>query len=102
MGDKVGAIADYTKAIELDPKSVEALNNRGTAKSEIGDKQGAIVDYTRVIELDPSFVPAYINRAAEKLDLGDKPGVIADLLVAAKLGDLGAQQWLSNNGVSGW
>ena len=53
-------------------------------------------------ELDPSFVPAYINRAAEKLDMGDKPGVIADLLVAARHGHEGSQQWLRNNGVSGW
>ena len=102
MGDKPGAIADYSRAIELDPKSVEALNNRGTAKSEMGDKPGAIADFTRVIELDPSFVPAYINRAAEKLDLGDKPGVIADLSSAARRGHEGAQQWLRNNGVSGW
>jgi hypothetical protein len=67
-----------------------------------GDYQGAITDDNKAIELDPSFVPAYINRASEKLDMGDKPGAIADLLAAARRGHAGAQQWLSNNGVSGW
>ncbi len=67
-----------------------------------GDYQGAITDDNKAIELDPSFVPAYINRAAEKLDVGDKQGVIGDLLAAARRGHEGAQQWLSNNGVSGW
>ncbi|MFZ4523973.1 MAG: hypothetical protein ACOYOE_00105 [Chlorobium sp.] len=48
------------------------------------------------------IVPAYINRAAEKLAMGDKPGVMADLLLAARRGHEGAQQWLSKSGVANW
>jgi len=61
-----------------------------------------LADYTKAVEINPVYVAAYVNRAAIKMDLGDKDGVIADMLVAAKLGNLGAQQWLKQNGISGW
>jgi tetratricopeptide (TPR) repeat protein len=62
-GDLDGAIADHTRAIELDPKYVPAYNDRGTAKQDKGDLDGAIADYTRAIELHPKYVPAYNNMA---------------------------------------
>ena len=39
-----GAIADYDKAIALDPAEAHAYCNRGYAKSEKGDQDGAIAD----------------------------------------------------------
>ena len=54
-GDYAGAIEDYTKAIELDPKFAVAYCNRGNAKDSSGDYAGAIEDYTKAIELDPKF-----------------------------------------------
>ncbi len=36
--DFVGAIAEYTKAIEMNPELVEAFHNRGLAKKNIMDK----------------------------------------------------------------
>jgi tetratricopeptide (TPR) repeat protein len=41
MSDYDGAIADYTKAIELNPKYVEAYCNRGTAELGKSDYDGA-------------------------------------------------------------
>ena len=35
--DYYGAIADYTKAIELNPKYTEAYNNRGITKDILKD-----------------------------------------------------------------
>ena len=37
-----GAIQDYNKAIELDPKYAEAFFNRAFAKGNLGDLRGAI------------------------------------------------------------
>src|SRR4029077_10182209 len=81
-GDHDGAIADYNRAIELDPKYAGAYNNRGLAKKAKvdqncciadfdqakGDQDGAIADFNRAIELDPNLAISYHNRdLAQKL-----------------------------------
>ena len=50
-GDHDGAIADYNRAIELDPKQSRAYRNRGFAKQAKDDVDGAIADYNRALEL---------------------------------------------------
>ena len=55
QGDYQGAIADFTKVIEIDPQSADAYHNRGTAKDDLEDYQGAIADYTKAIEINPQF-----------------------------------------------
>jgi len=52
LKDNQGAIADYTKAIELNSKYALAYTNRGTAKGIIGDKEGAIADYKKAAQLN--------------------------------------------------
>ena len=44
LEDYKGAIEDYTKAIEHDPKNSSAFANRGNRKSTINDYKGAIED----------------------------------------------------------
>ncbi len=85
QGDNKGAIIDYTKAIEFNPKSASAFNNRGLAKSGLGDKQGAIKDYTKAIELNPNDELAYNNKGLAKSDLGDNQGAIKDYTKAIEL-----------------
>src|SRR5438874_8083526 len=51
-GDIDGAIADFTRAIELDPKYSTAYTNRCLARKNKGDLDGAVADRTRAIELD--------------------------------------------------
>ena len=53
-----GAIQDYTKAIELNPKDADAYIGRGIDKHELKDYKGAIQDYTKAIELDPNYADA--------------------------------------------
>ena len=50
-GDHDGAIADYNRAIELDPKQPRDYINRGFAKQAKGDVDSAIADYNRGLEL---------------------------------------------------
>ena len=57
-GDHYGAISDYTKAIEIDPKNKGAYKNRGIAKEEIGDMKGACSDWRQTVFLSPNDVAA--------------------------------------------
>ena len=45
LGDYHGAIADYSRAIELKPDEAEVYFLRGVAKEGLGDYDGAIADY---------------------------------------------------------
>ncbi len=65
-GDYKGAIQDYTKAIELNPRYALAYHWRGNAKFSLKDYRGAIQDYTKAIELDPKNAWLYLNRGHVK------------------------------------
>jgi tetratricopeptide (TPR) repeat protein len=60
--DYGAAIANYTKALELNPSYVAAYNNRGNAYRASGNLDAAIADYTQAIELNPTDTTAYGNR----------------------------------------
>jgi tetratricopeptide (TPR) repeat protein len=77
-GDLDGAIADYDRAIQLDPKDAAIYNNRGLAKQEKGDLDAAIVDFNRAIQLNPKDAVACSNRGNAKRDKGDLDGAILD------------------------
>ena len=75
-GDLDGAIADYGKAIEIDP-SADNHAARASARRQKGDLDGAIADYDRVLEINPS-ADNYAIRASAKIQKGDFDGAIAD------------------------
>ena len=54
-GELDKAIADFSKAIEIDPKSAIAYNNRGWAYEGKKDYDRAIADYSKAIEIDPKY-----------------------------------------------
>lgn len=57
------AIADYSKASEVEPKLASGyLWNRGEAWRFKGRPEEAIADYTKSIELDPRHAKAYVGR----------------------------------------
>jgi tetratricopeptide (TPR) repeat protein len=47
------AIAEYPRAIKLNPKHAAAYNNRGVAYAAKGDYDRAIADYNEAIDIDP-------------------------------------------------
>ena len=86
LGNNQQAIADCTKAIELDPTFVKnAYINRGRAYSALGKKQEAIADYNKAIELNPKSAYAYLNRGRVYSDLGNHRQAIADYSKAIEL-----------------
>jgi tetratricopeptide (TPR) repeat protein len=79
------AIADYTQAIQLNPRDAKPHVNRGNAYSDKGDFDRAIADYNEAIQLDPKFAFAYLNRGLANLFNGALPKALADLNQASEL-----------------
>ena len=77
-GDYDRAIADYSKAIRLDPGYTSAYVLRGFAYATKGDYDRAIADFDQVIWLNPKNADAYVNRASAYHDKGDFDRAIAD------------------------
>jgi tetratricopeptide (TPR) repeat protein len=84
-GDYDKAIADYTKAIEIDPKNSYAYINRGVDWYDKGDYDRAIADYTRAIEIDPKNSDAYYNRSLAWDKKGDDDKAKDDYAKAIEL-----------------
>jgi len=84
-GDLEGAIAEYTKGIELNPHDVACYHSRGDAKLDKKDLEGAIADFTKAIELKPHDSDHYHRRGDAKLDKKDLEGAIADYTKAIEI-----------------
>ncbi len=61
--DLKGAIADYTKAIEIKWNYAEAYANRGCAKEELGNKEGAIADWQEAADLGDEEAAKWIQES---------------------------------------
>ena len=72
------AIADHTRAIELNPEHLPAYVERAFAYRERGDLDHAIADFTRAIELDPIEGWLRYHRGIMYRDRGDYDLAIAD------------------------
>ncbi len=59
-------IADYNKAIEINPELADPCFNRDNAKDVLNDYQEEIADYNKEIEIDPQYLDAYIDRGISK------------------------------------
>ena len=46
-----GALADFTKAIEINPNYSNAYKNRGVSKENLGDLSGACADWKKAANL---------------------------------------------------
>ncbi len=57
------AIADYGKAIKLDPKDAKTYYNRGRVYDDKGQYDRAIADYDSAIRFRPDYAKAYNNLA---------------------------------------
>jgi tetratricopeptide (TPR) repeat protein len=77
-GDYQGAIADYTRAIELNPNFDKAYFNRALAKHDLGDYSAAIADYSKSLKILPNNPKTYYSRGLSKDNLGDYSAAIAD------------------------
>ena len=85
QGDHEGAIADATKAIELDPTIALAWATRGRVRILRDDFDGGIADATKAIELDSKLGEGWLARAMGYLSKEDYPRAISDSASACAL-----------------
>jgi tetratricopeptide (TPR) repeat protein len=79
------AIADYTKAISLNPKYAHYYGSRASVWNDKGDHDKAIADYTMAIQLEPKDPTLHIFRGTEWDDKREFGKAIADYTTAIQL-----------------
>ena len=84
-GDQEGAIADYTRAIETNPKYAAAYLNRGIAKKAGGDFNGAITDFNHSIDINPKDPRSYENLAVVSFLTRNWPDALANFQFACNV-----------------
>ena len=78
-GDSEGAFSDYSRALALDPRMVDAFYNRSVINLQKGDLDAALADASQAIALDPKDAPAYNRRGLALFGLGKLDDALADL-----------------------
>ncbi len=72
------AIADDTKAIELNPEDAEAYNQRAWAHLKSGDMKKAFVDVNKSLSLDPKQADTWDTRGRTYEAMGKVKEAISD------------------------
>src|SRR5947208_932463 len=77
-GDYAGAIANFSSALKLRPRSVRAYARRAFAHFRKRDYRRALFDYSKVIELLPDNIHARFCRGRLLDEIGRYDQAIAD------------------------
>jgi tetratricopeptide (TPR) repeat protein len=73
------AVAQFNRAVALNPRYTIAYFLRAIAKHLLNDPQGTLADYNQAISLNPKLAVAYYNRGILKVQkLNDPQGALAD------------------------
>jgi Tfp pilus assembly protein PilF len=88
--DYQGALADFNRAMQLDPNNYAdayGYYSRGNLKHDkLNDTQGALADFNQAIQLNPKYADAYNSRGNLKyVKLNDTQGALADYNQAIQL-----------------
>ncbi len=96
-GKVAAAVADFERALALEPRSAAAHVGRARCRATVGDDQGALTDFARAVELDRTSIPARVMRGVTRARLG-LPGGLEDCEAALAL-EPGSVQALTGRGV---
>ncbi len=85
LDEREGAIADYTRVIQINPKHDVAYNNRGLMRYEMGNREGAIADFNRALLVNSGNSIAYCNRGVVRSEMGNLMGAVEDFSDAVQV-----------------
>ena len=85
LGQYAGAIADYSRSLQLEPQSTTQAY-RGWAYLVTEAPRKALDDFDAAIQLDPTNGDAYNGRGFAQLKLGDYRAAVADAVQSVRLG----------------
>jgi protein O-mannosyl-transferase len=86
LNDFLGAITDFSKALELKEGFFDALKNRGFTKIKMKDNAGAINDLTTAININPNIGMIWYYRGLALSNINKQAEAKADWEKAGKLG----------------
>lgn len=87
------ALADFHRAVQIDPQRWRAVHNRAVSYFALGRTDLAMSDFTRTIQLEPRFSTAYFNRGELRFEQGDLRGAVSDYDSAIRLGVKGSSAY---------
>lgn len=77
-GKTEDALADFTRAIEIDPRKAAGYLGRGNTLQIMGHYEKSIEDYNSALAIKPDLPNAYVNRGSAYSHLGEIKKAIAD------------------------
>ncbi|MBM3404430.1 MAG: tetratricopeptide repeat protein [Bacteroidetes bacterium] len=99
--DFQGALADFTKATEVEPSSAPAFYNKANMEGQLGKLDEALADFNQCIKLDSTFAEAYTNRAYFIwTPRGDFENAIRDYNTAIRMKKVNVLAYTYNNRAS--
>jgi ppGpp synthetase/RelA/SpoT-type nucleotidyltranferase len=72
------AIADFSKAIEIEPRDIRVYTNRGLAFRMLKRYDDSLRDFNRSLELNPLWPDTFYGRSLTYYDLGDIQHALED------------------------
>jgi tetratricopeptide (TPR) repeat protein len=79
LRDYEEALEDYNAALQINPNSLVARNNRGIVLTIIGDYVTAAADFDRVLSIDSNYLPGYNNRSIIYTLTGDYANALSTI-----------------------
>lgn len=76
--DFQGAIQDYNRALQIDPKNPDAYLRRGNAYVQLKNWQSAFSDFNQLVRLNPKNAFAFAYRGYIQVYLGNFQGAFSD------------------------
>lgn len=94
FGDFVGAEADYTEALRIDPQFAAALLNRASVRIDLRNYDGALADYNELLRLYPNNLASLVGRGIVYHEMGDIERAIAEYEQVLRLNPMYSDAYL--------